>query len=90
MNLYYFTFGARQEFEGYVQPVVASEYDIARKLMLNKYGTNWFMQYSANEWEFVKLNCALKGIPFDKELPPIIEDRYTNQKIYILINNKGE
>ena len=29
MNLYYFTFGARQEFEGYVQPVVASEYDIA-------------------------------------------------------------
>ncbi len=89
MNLYYFTFGAKQEFEGYVQPVVASEYDIARKLMLNKYGTNWFMQYSANEWEFVKLNCALKGIPFDRELPPIIEDRY-KPKRYILINNKGE
>lgn len=52
MKKFYFTFG---EIEGCahpncVQPIVAPTDEMARKIMIENYGTKWCFQYTEDEW----------------------------------------
>lgn len=66
MKKYYFTFGIGQTLlaNRYVE-IEAENYETAREIMLESFGTNWCWQYTekewsekniANEYNLVKLN----------------------------------
>ena len=56
---WYFTFGARQEFEGYYVVIPGSFAD-ARVRMVQKYGIAWSGQYTAQQFEQLGLGDKLE------------------------------
>jgi len=68
MNIYYFTFGFGQKFEGHVQPIIAESSMIARYKMVSIFGDKWAFQYGEDEY----LESIENSISQEKFLPPIL------------------
>lgn len=81
-RLYYFTFGSfsGDEYQGRVQPILASDWGKARDKMFDLHGDRWAFQYTEKSWNEEnkqrKLNFARLGIlaPEEKELPVVEGD----------------
>lgn len=66
-----FTFGCGQKHAGkYVK--IRGTFDSARRKMFDKYGYDWSIQYSEEEWEKIKSNPDRRW-PMEEELEVIDE-----------------
>jgi len=45
-EIYYFTFGCGQPHEGWCQPILAEDGQVARAKMVELYGNKWSFQYN--------------------------------------------
>jgi len=50
MNKYIFTFGSGHLYQGFYQPIFASDRSIARLKMIELYGLKWGFEYTEEEW----------------------------------------
>ena len=67
MNEWIFTFCGGQPLGGYCVRIQGT-YNEAREKMVEKYGTAWGFQYSAEQWETWK-NDPDRTWPMEKEIP---------------------
>lgn len=67
MNTYIFTFGLGSQLKERYQPIIADDYEQARKVMESVYGTNWSFGYTEEEFEQSKQKgFFLNLIPLEK------------------------
>jgi len=50
MNKYYFTFGFGQKYQNCYHVISANTFEQARDIMISKFGIEWSMQYTEDEW----------------------------------------
>lgn len=70
MNKYIFTFGSNHLYQGFYQPIYASNSILAREKMKELHGLKWAFQYTEKEWK--ETQEELKDFaPLEQPLEPV-------------------